>query len=176
MSEETKTHAELIAAGLRDENDLYGIVPDSYICVDCGMDTWPGHPTRAEVEQSRRDAKAAGKKWKGFYSTWTLETEAYYVHPYVWEASGLGGFWNGVLCIGCLEKRLGRRLRPYDFMAEHADEFNDPNLPGTRRRLERLTGCTTWEGLEDEPAPPPASKLDQALHAALGSKRWRGEA
>ena len=62
---EPKTHSELVAAGLRDDCDLYGIIPDNYICVDCGMDTWPGHPTRAEVEQSMRDAKAAGKKWRG---------------------------------------------------------------------------------------------------------------
>jgi hypothetical protein len=135
---EPKTHGELVAAGLCDEFDLYGIIPDNYICVDCKMDTWPGHPTRAEVEQSMRDAKAVGKKWKGFGSTWTQETEAYYVHPHVWKASGLGDFWNGVLCIGCLEKRLGRRLQPCDFMAEHADGFNDPGLPGTLRRFDRL--------------------------------------
>jgi hypothetical protein len=95
------------------------------------------------------------------------------VYPHVWEASGLGGFWNGVLCIGCLEKRIGRRLQPFDFMAEHANAFNNPNLPGTRRRFERLTSNTTWEGLEHEPAPPPASKLDTALHAACGGKLWR---
>ena len=170
---EPKTHSELVAAGLRDDCDLYGIIPDNYICVDCGMDTWPGHPTRAEVEQSMRDAKAAGKKWRGTQFTFTSETEAYYVRPHVWETSGLGGFWNGVLCIGCLEGRLGRTLQPFDFLPEHADGFNNPNLPGTRRRLERLTGGSTWEGLEDEPEPPQASKLDRALHAALGGRQWR---
>jgi hypothetical protein len=50
-------------------------------------------------------------------------------------------------------------------MAEHADGFNNPDLPGTRRRLERLTG---W----DHPEPPQASKLDLAYQAALG-KQWR---
>jgi hypothetical protein len=166
-----RTHGELVEAGERDACDMFGLIPDSYICVDCGMDTWPGHQTRAEVERSMRAAKAAGKTWKTSM-TFTSETEVYYVHPHVWEASGVG-FWNGCLCIGCLEKRLGRQLQPFDFMAEHADGFNDPNLPGTRRRFERLTGFTTWESLEDEPAPTPASKLDQALHAALGGKQWR---
>ena len=33
------THGELVAAGLRDPDDMYGLIPDSYICVDCGMDT-----------------------------------------------------------------------------------------------------------------------------------------
>jgi hypothetical protein len=169
---ESKTHGELVAAGLRDEFDLYGIIPDNYICVDCKMDTWPGHPTRAEVEQSMRDAKAAGKKWKGFGQTWTQETEAYYVHPHVWKACGLGDFWNGVLCIGWLEKRLGRRLQPCDFMAEHANGFNDPGLPGTLRRFDRLTGGKALRGLRDLPEPPQASKLDLAFQKAFG-KQWR---
>ena len=39
MSGEPKTHKELVAEGQRDECDLYGLIPDSYICVDCGMDT-----------------------------------------------------------------------------------------------------------------------------------------
>jgi hypothetical protein len=164
MTDKPKTHKELVAAGLRDDCDIYALIPDNYICVDCGMDTWPGHKTRAEVEQSMRAAKAAGKKWKGTRLTFTPETEVYYVYPCVWEASGIG-FWEGCLCIGCLEKRIGRRLQPHDFMAEHADGFNNPDLPGTRRRLERLTG---W----DHPEPPQASKLDLAYQAALG-KQWR---
>jgi hypothetical protein len=154
----------------RDDCDMWGIISDNYICVDCGMDTWPGHETRAEVEQSMRAAKAAGKKWKSTI-TFTAETEVYYVHPHVWEASGVG-FWNGVLCIGCLEKRIGRRLQPFDFMAEHAKGFNDPNLPGTQRRLERLLGQEVL--LMSEPSEPPLegpSKFDLAYQAAFG-KQW----
>jgi hypothetical protein len=168
---EFRTHDALVKAGECDEFDLSGIVPDSYVCIDCGMDTWPGHQTRAEVEQSMRAAKAEGKTWKA-QMTFTSETEVYYVHPHVWKASGVD-FWAGILCIGCLEKRIGRQLQPYDFMSDHADGFNNPSLPGTRRRFERLTGYTTWEGLEDEPTPTPASKLDQALHTVLGGKQWR---
>jgi hypothetical protein len=133
-----KNHGELVKAGLRNDCDMQGLIPDSYICVDCGMDTWPGHKTRAQVEQEMCAAKAAGRKWKD-WMTFTPETEVYYVHPHVWKASGVD-FWGGVLCIGCLEKRIGRRLQPYDFIAEHADGFNNPNVPGTRRRFERLTG------------------------------------
>jgi hypothetical protein len=54
-----RTHGELVAAGLRDPEDLTGLIPDSYVCIDCGMDTWPGHKTRAEVEQSMRADRAA---------------------------------------------------------------------------------------------------------------------
>ena len=40
---ESKTHGELVAAGLCDEFDLSGLIADNYVCTDCGMDTWPGH-------------------------------------------------------------------------------------------------------------------------------------
>ena len=40
---------------------------------------------------------------------------------------------GGCLCVGCLEKRLGRSLRPKDF--PRRDEFNI--LPGTKRLIER---------------------------------------
>lgn len=44
-----------------------------------------------------------------------LETgEDYLVHDLVWDATGLEPE-GGMLCVGCVEKRLGRRLRPEDF-------------------------------------------------------------
>jgi hypothetical protein len=169
---EPKTHGELVAAGLRDDCDMWGSFPTTTSASTAAWILGPGHQTRSEVEQSMRAAKAAGKEWRRAKLTFTMETEVYYVHPHVWKASGID-FWGGVLCIGCLEKRIGRRLQPLDFMAEHADGFNNPNMPGTRRRFERLTGAETWEGFEDDPAPPPASKVEQALHAALGGKQWK---
>jgi hypothetical protein len=41
-------------------------------------------------------------------------SEFYMVKSWVWDRTGLG-FDGGMLCIGCLEARLGRRLRPQDF-------------------------------------------------------------
>lgn len=165
------THGELVAAGLRDPEDMTGLIPDSYVCIDCGTDTWPGHQTRAAIEQSLRAARAAGKKWRGTKLTFTAETQVYYVHPHVWAASGVD-FWRGCLCIGCLEKRIGRQLRPFDFINDNP--FNDPNLPGTQRRLERLLGTELTECSDEEPELPEPSRLDHALHAALG-KRWEAE-
>jgi len=40
---------------------------------------------------------------------------------------------GGCLCIGCLERRLGRRLTPKDFSRRHP--FN--KTPGTGRLIER---------------------------------------
>ena len=37
----------------------------------------------------------------------------YRVRDSVWAAAGIKSF-GGCLCIGCLEERLGRRLRPRD--------------------------------------------------------------
>jgi hypothetical protein len=147
---------------------MYGLIPDSYICVDCGMDTWPGHQTRAAVEQSMRAARAAGKEWRGTTITFTAETEVYYVHPHVWAASGID-FWSGCLCIGCLESRIGRQLQSFDFIPDSG--FNNPNLPGTIRRLERLLGTELTEGLDEQPSLPKPSKVELALQGALG-KRW----
>jgi Protein of unknown function (DUF2695) len=39
---------------------------------------------------------------------------SYMVHDHVWNAGGLSED-GGLLCIGCLEKRIGRRLHPEDF-------------------------------------------------------------
>jgi hypothetical protein len=37
--------------------------------------------------------------------------------------------FGGCLCVGCLEKRLGRRLRPKDFERDHG--FNLPGMPAS---------------------------------------------
>ena len=179
----SKNHGEMVAAGLRDECDLRGLISESHNCIDCGYDTHPGCPNRAEAEQMIRAQKAKGIKNWGFPQTYNEHSEAYIVHDHVWKAagmkpgtpnfsgkSGMMADYSGCLCIGCLEKRIGRRLQRFDF-PEHP--FNNPRIPGTRRRFERLTGAETWEGIEDDPEPPSAGKLEQALHAALGGKQWR---
>ncbi|MGX1770690.1 hypothetical protein ACWIGW_01145 [Nocardia brasiliensis] len=60
--------------------------------------------------------------------------EWYTVHDAVWEAGALGA--DGIVCIGCLESRLGRRLRPDDFLVA---PLNDPDYgnhsPRLRNRL-----------------------------------------
>lgn len=41
--------------------------------------------------------------------------EDYYVHDHLWRAYGV----EGILCIGCLEFRMGRKLTPEDFYESH---------------------------------------------------------
>jgi hypothetical protein len=44
------------------------------------------------------------------------------------------------LCIGCLEARIGRKLKPKDFESGHA--FNGPDMPATPRLKERRKQTT----------------------------------
>src|SRR5215475_4640415 len=64
--------------------------------------------------------------------TYDDQCEIYTVGDAVWKKAGMEPM-GGCLCIGCLERRLGRKLRPKDFPAR--DEFNI--LPGTKRLIER---------------------------------------
>ena len=42
---------------------------------------------------------------------------------------------EGCLCVGCLERRIGRQLKPKDFL--HGDTWNDPRLPASPRLRKR---------------------------------------
>ena len=72
----------------------------------------------------------------------TLEAGEYYmVHREVWELTGLEGS-GGMLCIGCLESRLGRRLIPGDFMTcplNHDGAGLTDQSDRLRNRLDRPT-------------------------------------
>jgi hypothetical protein len=106
--------------------DCRGLVPESWDCIDCGVNTAPGCSTRAEVEQ------AFAANTEGVRQTFNDQTEVYTVKPAVWKEAGMGDF-DGCLCIGCLEKRIARTLTPKDFDREHPFHL----LPGTKRLLER---------------------------------------
>jgi len=58
------------------------------------------------------------------------------VKPAVWKAAGVADM-GGCLCIGCLEKRIGRTLVLKDFNRNHPFYM----LPGTERLLNRRDGA-----------------------------------
>lgn len=82
--------------------------PLNWLCVDCGTDTAPGVFGKVQVLKEIRDG--------GRY-TWLIHTgcEVYTVLAPVWEMAGSP---SGCLCVGCLEKRIGRRLKPKDFQQD----------------------------------------------------------
>ena len=121
---------------MRDQFDLKGLTPDSWACIDCGINTAPGMPSRVEMERRYRTwtaiNKLSGENPPVAEFTVDEHYEVYTVRDSVWKRAGMEP-WNGCLCVGCLEKRLGRRLKPKDF------NWNDPinQLPGSARLTKR---------------------------------------
>ena len=111
------------------DNDLKGVTPESWFCVDCGFNTAPGCLNRAELEAAFAVAEESDK---GVELHITNKCEVYTVRERVWAAARMEPM-DGCLCIGCLEKRIGRLLRPKDFQRGHP--FS--SFPGTARLLKR---------------------------------------
>jgi hypothetical protein len=110
--------------------DARGAIPESRNCIDCGVNTAPGFANREEIER----ALAIGDSVEQYYDE---HSEIYMVKPKIWKAAGMDDM-GGCLCIGCLEKRLGRTLKPKDFLRNHP--FNNDEMPGTERLLTRRGG------------------------------------
>jgi hypothetical protein len=87
------------------------------LCLDCQVDTLPVTTERAE---------------------WYVVTDE------VWEAAGMARF-DGCLCIGCLEGRLGRELTADDFSDAPLNDLSRTDMPRyafsyrTPRLVDRLT-------------------------------------
>jgi hypothetical protein len=115
--------------------DLRGKLPESWACIDCGINTAPGLLNREQMEH----AMATDWNNQGVDQTIDERSEVYTVKSAVWKAAGIGPM-AGCLCIGCLEQRLGRSLTPRDFLRNHP--FNQ--IPGTERLLARRQGGGEW--------------------------------
>jgi hypothetical protein len=113
------------------QEDLRGMIPESWACIDCGINTAPGLKNRLQAEQ----AFAVDWENRGIKQTIDEWSEVYVVKSAVWRAAGMEDF-GGCLCIGCLEIRIGRPLVPKDFKRNHP--FH--GLPGTKRLLARRDG------------------------------------
>ena len=82
--------------------DLKKLVPTSWLCDDCGIDLGNRMPNRTELT-------SAAAEIFGVY----ILTKINIVRAAVWAEAGAEP--DGWLCTPCLEKRLGRRLRPQDY-------------------------------------------------------------
>jgi hypothetical protein len=118
-----------IKSEITDPLDMRGLIPESWHCIDCGTNTAPGMLNRAEMESA---AAVLGDAWHTGASVpqhIDSDSEVYTVRDAIWAKADMG---DGCLCIGCLEKRLGRVLKPRDF-SYHV--FN--TMLGTPRLLDR---------------------------------------
>jgi hypothetical protein len=72
----------------------------------------------------------------------TFRNEFYMLRDAVWLAANPKG--DGMLCIGCVEERLNRRLCPADFIDAPVNRSADPLFPmaNSRRLLSRISGTT----------------------------------
>src|SRR5262249_6244737 len=105
-----------------------GHITEDWLCTDCGVNTAPGVPDGAEtIAQLNSGAESVTCRVD-------CDSEIYYVRDAIWKKAGMEPH-SGCLCIGCLEKRLGRRLKPKDFDRNHP--FNDSNIPCTDRLRNR---------------------------------------
>jgi hypothetical protein len=111
-----------------EKSDLTGTLPESWACIDCGINTAPGLSTREQMER----AFAADWNNQGVKQTIDEFSEVYMVKTKIWKAVGMDAM-GGCLCIACLEKRLGRTLMPKDFKRNHP--FSQ--LPETERLMAR---------------------------------------
>jgi hypothetical protein len=100
------------------------VITENWVCVDCGVNTAPGIPDR---EEAIRQLETKGSYPAGVGT----DSEVYMVREQVWKKAGMEPF-GGCLCIGCLEQRLGRRLKPKDFIPHVFNGF-----PGSDRLLKR---------------------------------------
>jgi len=106
----------------------------SALCSDCGMDTEPWPPHRGTQEH-------------------------YLVKDEVWAAAGmpkahmntgdLAKCGGGILCVGCIEKRLGRLLTVSDFEPMTFDLLKD--CTNTPRLLSRVG--VAWMAVAGDPLP-----------------------
>jgi hypothetical protein len=120
------TKAEL--ASFHRDKAVQDNVVESWLCVDCGVNTAPGTPSGPEM----RIAFAMGVEEVPI--RFDHNTEVYHVRSTIWKKAGMRA-WSGCLCIGCIEKRLGRQLRPNDFARHDREVWAD--LPCTERLLKR---------------------------------------
>jgi hypothetical protein len=102
-------------------------IVESWLCVDCGTNTAPHVPDGPAT----RIALALNGECR---FRLCRESEAYSVKDSVWTAAGMRP-WGGCLCVGCLERRIGRELRPKDF-ARHDDRVW-AQMPCSDRLLDR---------------------------------------
>jgi hypothetical protein len=110
-------------------------VPESWVCIDCGVNTAPGILGRDDLLQAIAKTKGA----KFIRQVVDDKSEVYTVTTSVWKRARVEG-WGGCLCVGCLEKRIGRKLKPKDFQPDHP--FYD--FPGTKRLIERRGSAPSY--------------------------------
>jgi hypothetical protein len=116
-------------------------------CGKCGSTSYIQRRTRADRIVRCTDCPPGMCDGCG-RDTVTPPFEWYTVKDHIWAETGLGTH-DAVLCVGCLEQRLGRQLHPEDF----ADvPTNKPSVHNSERLLHRKGYQLVY--VQDEDVPP----------------------
>lgn len=100
----------------------------------------------------------------------TCNTEFYMVHNELWLSAGMNTR-SGMLCIGCLEKRIGRTLTDNDFTDCLLNQWVKQRIePASFRLLERMVGRLTASRLMAE-----TPVIDMDLRRALTEEILKGK-
>ena len=104
--------------------------PKHWNCIDCGVNTARGGPT---------DAFARAKSKPGVIKGWVADKtwEVYEVKAPVWKAAKC----RNVLCVGCLEERIGRRLTPADFTDGELNQYVGTKRLSNRKGYRGTRAC-----------------------------------
>lgn len=73
---------------------MRGVIPESWACIDCRINTAPGFVNRARAEK----AFAADWNNQGIKQTVDEWSEVYTVKPAIWQAAGMEPM-GGCLCM-----------------------------------------------------------------------------
>ena len=65
---------------MKPKPDLRGMMPESWACIDCGINTAPGCMNRKQLEQ----AMAADWNHQGVQQSFGKRSEVYTVKPAIW--------------------------------------------------------------------------------------------
>lgn len=84
---------------------------------------------RADIARAKIDGRCLDCRKQTTFNERVVGDEYYMVHDELWLRANPKG--KGKLCIGCLEERLGRRLKPNDF----TDCLLNGDMHGKSRRL-----------------------------------------
>jgi hypothetical protein len=108
-------------------------------CGDCGMPTTPYRDREPADGSYERYVRRGGQWYELGGGDLGVEVDGawewYMVTDEVWEEAHDGEHGRGYLCVGCLEKRLGRQLTARDFTLT---KMNAPSLSNSPRLADRL--------------------------------------
>ena len=149
--------------GVRDSKETFTKASPYAPVMGLAMECTDKDACRQRREEGRRTAANYRGKFRCRDCGWDtnsakpgVRTENYVVHNDVWHQAGMDKM-GGNLCVGCLEKRLGRQLHSGDFPAVPVNDLSDADTEHAytwrtdrlKDRIQRTAGLLAHFGATD---------------------------